>query len=58
MTSLELLRDLDITSAVINHICFINKLFLPSLRIATLFDFMPFCTLTFQMVLLREDVAK
>ena len=32
MTSLELLRDLDITSAVINHICFINKFFLPSVR--------------------------
>ena len=57
MTSLELLRDLDITSAVINYISFINKFFLPSvtnrdsLRCHAIL-------LTFQMVLLREGVAK
>ena len=57
MTSLELLRDLDITSAVINYICFINKFFLPSV---TNRDSLRFHTilLTFQMVLLREGVAK
>ena len=57
MTSLELLRDLDITSAVINHICLKNTFFLPSIRNR---DYLRFYAilLTFQMVLLREDVAK
>ena len=57
MTSLELLRDLDIISAVINYICFINKFFLPSVRNRDSLRFHAIL-LTFQMVLLREGVAK
>ena len=57
MTSLELLRDLDITSAVINYICFINKFFLPSVRNRYSLRFHA-VLLTFQMVLLEEGVAK
>ena len=30
MTSFELLKDLDITSVAISHICFKNELFFPS----------------------------
>ena len=57
MTSLELLRDLDITSAVINYICLKNTFFLPSLRNRDSLRFYAIL-LTFQMVLLREGVAK
>ena len=57
MTSLELLRDLDITSAVINYICFINKFFSPSVRNRDSLRFHA-VLLTFQMVLLEEGVAK
>ena len=49
MTSFELLKDLDITSVAISHICFKNELFFHHQRkCATLFDFMPCCS-TFQM---------
>ena len=51
MTSLELLSELDITSAVINYICFINKL--PSVRNRDPLQFHAIL-LTFQMVLLRR----
>lgn len=57
MTSLELLSDLDITSAVINYVCFLNKFFLPSVRNRDSLRFHAIL-LTFQMVLLREGVAK
>ena len=50
MTSLELLRDLDITSAVINYIRLKNTFFLPSIRNHD--------SLRFYAILLREGVAK
>ena len=56
MTSFELLKDLDITSVAISHICFKNELFFHHQRkCATLFGFMPCCS-TFQMVRHREGI--
>ena len=44
MTSFELLKDLDITSVAISHICSKNEILFSIIKEnAALFDFMPCC---------------